>query len=362
MAPSLDLGGRLCAGVRAKASSLLDDDFFWRLLDLDSVGEIVYSLAESEPYGRYFEGLDLKALGRIDVEEIVYVVPFLEAERFFTHFRGVERRLVETFRDRWIMEYLKRLLRRLRSSRADRDYFRRLARHFPRAPYPLVDLAEADTFHEVARLLAPTPLGPKAASLVAALDDPGTPLFPIEMALDRRLFSIILDLCRSLGGPAGKALLGLFGTEADLANLSWIRRGRRYYAMDGAELVGALMPGGKRIGPKDLNALVQAPSEEALWRLLRSSPYGELFEEGASEEELSMERAKQRRLRDEALRLYHRGVPGLQSVMALLFLRRFETFDVITLVEDVRYGFDRRQGALFLCRPLIPGGEIRWPS
>lgn len=362
MSFSLDLGGRLCAGGRAKASPLLDDDFFWRVLDLDSVQEIVHVLAESEPYGGFFEDLDLKNLGRADVEEIVYVIPFLEAERFFLHFRGPSLKLLQAFRDRWIMDFIKRLLRRMRSRHTDRAYLRRLARHFPRAPYPLADLAEAQSFAEVSRLLLSTPLGAKTASLVAQLEDPSMQLFPVEMALDRNLFSVILQICRALGGRMGRRLLDFFGTEADLANLSWIRRGRRYFAMDAAELTGMLLPGGRRISSRELSDLVQASSEEALWRLLQRSPYRALFGELEAQEELAMERGKQRWLREEALRLYHSGVPGLQSVIALLFLRRFETFDIITLVEDVRYGFDRRQGALFLCRPLIPGGEIRWPS
>lgn len=362
MALSSDLGGRLCAGGRARASTLLDDAFFWRLLDCDSVEEIAFALAGSEPYAPFFEGLEPKGLTRAQVEEVVSVVPFLEAERFFVHFRGPSLRLLQAFRDRWVMEFLKRLLRRLRAGHADRAYLKRLVDRFPRTPYPLTSLVEAKSFSEVARLLAATPLGPKAAGIVAQLDDVAAGLFPVEMSLDRRLFSLTLEACRALGGSVGRQLADLFGTEADLANLSWIRRGRRYYAMDGAELMGALMPGGRRIGRRELNALVQASSEEELWRKLQSGPYGDVFPGDEAREELSLERAKQRRLREEALRVYRRGLPGLQSVVALLFLRRFETFDLVTLVEDVRYGFDRRQGALFLCRPLIPGGEIRWPS
>lgn len=361
MSPSLDLGGRICAGSRARASSLLDDDFFWRLLDCDTVEEIALILAESEPYGPFFEGLDLKTLGRSRLEEIISVAPFLEAERFFIHFRGPGLRLLQAFRDRWVLEYLKRLLRRLRAGHTDRAYLRRLADRFPNTRYPLEALAEAKTFFEVAELLATTPLGPKAASVVAQLDDGEMGLFPVEMFLDRRLFSLTLEACRALGSQ-GRRLLELFGTEADLANLSWIRRGRLYYAMDGAELMGALLPGGRRIRPKELNALVRASSEKELWQLLQDGPYSDVFPEEEAREELALERAKQRRLREEALRLFRSGLPGLQNVLALLFLRRFEAFDLVTLVEDARYGFDRRQGALFLCRSLIPGGEIRWPS
>lgn len=47
-------------------------------------------------------------------------------------------------------------------------------------------------------------------------------------------------------------------------------------------------------------------------------------------------------------------------MVAYLMLLEFEVMDLVTIVEDVRYGYDRRMGALFLARPIIPEGVVSW--
>ena len=73
-----------------------------------------------------------------------------------------------------------------------------------------------------------------------------------------------------------------------------------------------------------------------------------------------MERDMRRTIRKTAMEIFRGGMPDLSTMMAVLTLLESEVRDLITLIEDVRYDYDRRHAALFLARPLIPGGEVRW--
>ena len=46
--------------------------------------------------------------------------------------------------------------------------------------------------------------------------------------------------------------------------------------------------------------------------------------------------------------------------MSYFVIKEFEIQDLIHIIEDVRYGYDRRHAAVYLIKPILMGGETEW--
>ena len=158
----------------------------------------------------------------------------------------------------------------------------------------------------------------------------------------------------------GRSVLRILGVQMDFQNLSWVYRSLRYYDLTPEERVARLLPCRYRLGSAALRRMARAEDLGTFWAALKASPYGPCFEDSPPTEEMAMERDMRRAIRKTAMEVFRQGMPDLSTMMAVLTLLESEVQDLITLIEDVRYDYDRRHAALFLARPLIPGGEVRW--
>jgi len=109
-----------------------------------------------------------------------------------------------------------------------------------------------------------------------------------------------------------------------------------------------------------INRFASCDDMEAFWSVLSTTNYLRAFGTEPPNDELALERDMKRFLRERALSTFRKGSPSFHTVIAYLMLLEFEVRDIITIIEDVRYDYNRRIAAAFLTRPLIPGGALSW--
>ena len=106
-----------------------------------------------------------------------------------------------------------------------------------------------------------------------------------------------------------------------------------------------------------LIAFAFAPDVPSMVKLLRESPYGEAFRTSGGNEapevgEMTLEHNLYRILWMKASAIFRTGSAGVHAVLAYLTLRELEVKDLFTIIEDVRYHYDRKKAREFLIHPV----------
>lgn len=357
------LGEQTAIGARTRVlfSRLLNDREYWELLHCDSVGEILKFLKETTGYADELADLPGET-HRSELETRLEGIPFLEARSFYLSVTGPRRAWLDAWLDLYEAETLKRILRKIFSGHGKAALIENRFLHVPGSRLPQKNLLAADSFDHMLDALKDTPWFRTLREPLDSARQKGGTLFPAEMAMDTRALTELIKASRALSHSGQNSLADLFGTVADLLNLSWTIRGIQYFQMGFEEMVNRLLPLRHRIAFDTLRRLGRCRNLEALWELLGETPYADIFGPHPIVDSMTLEKRIRRHLRKKALSVYRTGTPSFSTVGAYLFLHKQEIDDLKMIVEDVRYDYNRRDGALFLARPLLTGGETPWHS
>lgn len=386
----------LSAGERAAATAkarifrgrLLSPADYLRLLECDTVGDIALSLSRTPAYEAYFESVSRpERMHRGDLESLVSAVPMLE-ELPFCHYLGPERTaLLRAWGERFDVDVVKRVLRIITTGVGSREALRR---RIASVPITLADgekLLAAQSLRDVLEAIRGWPLEAVLAEPLKRIlaSNPGRvggdTLFRAKTAMDVFFLTRILSEGERLPGSEGRWVRKLFGTRADLINLYWIYRGRRFFAMSPEEALGMTLPVRYKLNFETLSAFAFAPDVPSMLKLMRASRYGEAFratgaarppgsapDEAVEASEMALEHNLYRILWRTATGIFASGTSGVHTALAYLTLRELEVKDLFTIIEDVRYHYDKKKAREFLIHPganaFTSGeeGSSSWPS
>ena len=158
----------------------------------------------------------------------------------------------------------------------------------------------------------------------------------------------------------------LVGTRVDLMNLYWIYRARRFFGMSPEESLTLIMKSRYRLNFELLTRAAFA-DPGAIAAALEETPYARVFDakepshkpapetadlkaaaRSATLYEVEVERNIYQFLFGVAERVFLSGFSGFQNVAAYLMLKELEVRDLVSVVEMVRYGFDKNRAGLLV--------------
>ena len=155
-----------------------------------------------------------------------------------------------------------------------------------------------------------------------------------EVLLRSTYFSHMLAVVRKqYGGQTQKTLLRLYGEQIDLLNLCNMLRLKTYFPDQ--PCLGVLFPFHYRLRPEFIRSLCQAPDVQAVFDLLRTSPYAGSFEDIQVTE---VEEYYRRALYTFCRRLLTGAQPSIYVAVAYLNLKEQELRALVTVIESVKYG------------------------
>ena len=362
MTAFFSLGERTAVGAKAHVlfSKLLKDDEMWALLQCDDVPEIFSHLARTEGYGEALATLVPQEVTRVQLEDRLKLIPPKRAASFLPYLTGARRRLLLAWMERNQAGALKTALRFVLTRHGDREAIRARIAALPNASLPFDLLLSSRDFQDFTDALRGTLYYRPLLEPLKRLASGEQNLFPAEAAIDREVLLRLLKAAEVLSAGEKRSVMRLLGVRFDLLNISWTYRSMRYYDLTPEERVARLLPYRYRLHADSLRRMARAVDPDEFWAILKTTAYGEAFGESPPSEEMVMDRDLRRTIRQTAYRVFRQGRPDLSTLFAYLTLLESEIRDLATLIEDVRYDYDRRHAALFLARPLIPGGEVRW--
>ena len=365
-------GGRIALSTKARVrrSELLSSKDFRALLEQPSVSAVAASL-DATPYGKALEGLSLNDVRRTELEFRLGTSVLREALAFRSYMGAGYRRLLDLWLQVYDIEFFKdHFRRRFGADPTAAQEEERMFGLFPDFRPTLLDrnaLLAAQTPGAMLASIRDERLRAALKETLPVKDDGAEVLgedacrvsFALGMTLDRYYLDSLYKAVLAVGGMEGRLLVRLVGVRLDLVNLYWIYRCRRFFGLSPEQALATVTRSRYR-ADFDLLSRV-AFSELSAWDgVLEGTPYAGLFrsdEADPSLREAEVELHLCRTLRRVAGEMFRSGAPGWHNVGAYLMLKGFEVRDLITVIEAVRYDYDRRRVGRLLILNGLNGGE-----
>ena len=363
---STSKGQATSIGVKSHVlfSKLLTSEEYWALLNLNSISEIADFLKQTEGYKEHLETLPPAKVHRVDLENAVRSSILAEATSFLYYLSGPRRQLFINWLGWYEAEHLKSIFRWIRTKRLDRDEMRKRLFIVPGSKLSYGLLLNSRDYNEVLEALKDTQYHKVLIEPVKRLINGDESLFSLELAIDNLVESSLYNDLKSLPKDEQKLLEPLFGTRIDLLNLYHFHRCVWYYHMTLEETLSRMLPVKYKVKTHHLRDMSKGTTwEERINRLEASFPvYAGIFRSALEQEdrELALEMSIKRYNYLKALAIFQKGPPAFHTAISYFVLKSHELDDVIRVIEDVRYDYDRRNAANYLIRPIITGGEPKW--
>jgi len=319
--------------IRALEGRFLSDEDYRALLEKESVLDIVRYLKRTD-YRHAFAGLDEGSLHRGNIEVLLkrYAVDKLVRLRYY--YQGRYGKFLNVLLLRFEVEDLKILFRAIDT---DRDYMD--------SPHSLVyigrygdldfqKLAASKNLRELAENMKGTPYYPYLAPLTQDGEQKGR--FVIGMALDLAYISIYKRCLELLTEKERRLVRKIQGMWADLQNLQWIYRGKKFYHLPPEILLNYSISFGGRLDDATIKDLCYSGDVSGMESRMRGSRYGFLFQHDRTTD-MFMERRIFRYLYYRLLEFKRKSSMDIAATIVFFDLLDFEIRDIITIVENIRY-------------------------
>jgi len=176
-----------------------------------------------------------------------------------------------------------------------------------------------------------------------------TGTFDMEEALDEYYFKTVLDSAKKyLTQEDYNITKNFFGTEADVQNIIWIYRYKKYYDFTEEEILGHILPNRRKLRREQIRAL-SAANVEDFRSVVSETRYRLLFAGDAAQWDSSASDY----LRNMFMSQMRHNRYSFAAIVAYLFLKEIDIQNIITIVEGVRYGMEPQQIEQY----LILGGQ-----
>lgn len=343
------------AKAHVRKGSLLDGARLRKLLESANVGDVARQLMETG-YAEYLRE-DIDTLHRDRLEFLLMASESNETESFFSCV-GLER---ARFLRIWLAEQdimlIKNKIWEIYSGRDYGGYFMKdIARDLDRFNFSLVDKHKLIAAQGLPEVLASIKNQKLATYIEEAVKRYGgmSKSVVVGAALDYFHIEGVFSAAKCFSGQERNGIMSIAGTLADILNITWIYRAKRYFAMSDEFIVAEILPARYRVQFETLKQLASLPPERMHERLA-GTRYADLLPKSAETNSLDaakIERNIRSLKRQNAVRVFQSGGVGLHLVLAYLVLKEIEIRDINVIIEVVRYDYDRKAAEGLLAYPL----------
>lgn len=340
----------------AKVGEMLSDQDFQNLLSLHSVPEIASYLQKTPAYQQVLQEVQPDEIHRRDLEILINQSTIYEllSLREFASFK--ERIVIDFFLTGFEIENLKLVTKHVvLSTQASLEEIEK--KLFDLSPWSKVDfraLLRSKSLDELTRGLEGTAFYDLFQAAKERFSE-SRAMDVIENALDYWYLAGLPRRVKNFPHRDREAVLRFFGVQADLLNVELIYRMRFVFGMLSEKVYGLTIPLYRYFNSQRLIKLVRSQSLEEFMNMLLVSPYRGVFHNWQESSEVLdeiFERSILSYLYRLARFLLRKHLSPLEVLIAFITLKNFETRDLITVIEDIRYALDVRLAERYFIRPL----------
>ena len=324
----------ITAKLKAMCASALTERDFINLTEKKTVSEICAYLKATDAYGDAFSSIDENDAHRGQMEYLMNEKLFHDFVKIYRFMDNQNTDLIRFFFIRREIEFLKREIHYIytKEERSGRwtdeefgNYFfisgDKIKRDVMRCAQSLEDCVDAcrGTIYE-------EPLK-RAVNFDADF-------FMLGMILDEYYYRSLWKAVNNLPKSEAEGFKKIIGSSADMLNIMWIYRGKKYFNFANEAIFAYLLPVRYRLSEAAVRALVNSVNEESFISEVQATPYAELLD--GLDNGLAIEENFIYMMGKIAKSVFRSA--SLSSIAAYAKLKEWEIWRITTVIEGVRYG------------------------
>lgn len=334
--------------IRALEGDFLKQEDYINLLQKKSVADIARYLKDNTSYGKLLGDIRIDRISRKDMEEILKRNMIKNMDRLMHYFRDDYRDFIRSFYIKYEIEDLKILARAIFNG-SELDVITERSLSFL-GKYSRVDPEKLFRSKTIEELIYSLEGSEFFEILKPLLDGKRGNLFRFEMALDMGYFSILESRRKNISKQDREVLKKWEGMVADLYNIQWIYRGKKFYRLSPEELLNYTMNFGDKLTFAERKAMCYAKNFDELYRMTMDSGYGFLFKKEEMSRDIYMERRINRFLYYRLKALVRKYPMSIIQTVGYVMSLEYGIRDIISIIESTRYDMPPEQARKFLVK------------
>lgn len=330
----------IAAKLRAMHAKFLTSEDYEQLLTKKSVNDICSYLKSTPGYSDVLSDVNERDIHRGAMEILIEQDIVNEYVSIYNFMDFASREVMKPWFMRREVEFLKREIRHIytHEQRGEDEITQGKFDAFFRTHTKI----DRETMHSAASLadcIKACENTPYAEPLRRA-EKLGADFFSLGMMLDYFFFQTMWrSVKRHLDKTQAELFKKLAGSQADMINLMWIYRGKKYFKFESEMIFTYILPIRYRLSEDIIKQLVRAESVERFIGMVNdATPYGELFEncmDGVFPEE-----NYNRIYRKLSGSIFVNHTESIVAIYAYLNLKEIEYNNITTIIEGIRYSLN----------------------
>jgi len=333
--------------IRAMEKEFLKREDYLNMLKMKSVADAARYLKENISYGKLLGEIHPDTVSRRDLEDILKRNMIKNMDKLIHYFRNDYKDLIRSLYIKYEIEDLKVLARSIFNGKEPETIEKPL---FFLGKYSRVSPEKLFKSRTIRDLIYSLEGSEFFEFLIPLLDGRSENLFRFEMALDMGYFNIIQSRRLKISGEDRKMLKKWEGMVADLYNIQWIYRGKKFYNLSPEELLNYTINFGDKLTFADRKGMCYTKNLEELYRMTINSVYGFLFKEEEVSTNIYMERRINRFMYYKLKALIRKFPMSIIQTIGYVWLLEFEIRDIISIIESIRYDLPPEEARKFLVK------------
>ncbi len=335
------------AKIRALEKDFLKREDYLNMIQKKSVVVIARYLKDNTSYGKLLREINIDNISRRDLEDILKNNMIKNMDKLIYYFRGDYKEFIRSLYIKYEIEDLKILSRsifngkELETIEKPLSFLGKYSRVSPKSLFKsrtirdLIYSLEGSEFFEF---------------LIPLVDGRRENLFRFEMTLDMGYFSIIQSRKLKISREDRKILKKWEGLLADLYNIQWVYRGKKFYSLSPEELLNYTINFGDKLTFRERKAMCYAKNLEELYKMIANTIYGFLFKKEEIYRDIYMERRINRFIYYKLKALDRQFSLSIIQTIDFVWSFEFEIRDIISILEAIRYDTPSEEARKFLVK------------
>ncbi|OFW53778.1 MAG: ATPase [Actinobacteria bacterium RBG_13_35_12] len=333
--------------IRVMEKEFLKREDYLNMLKKKSVADAARYLKENISYGKLLGEIHPDTVSRRDLEDILKRNMIKNMDKLIHYFRDDYKDLIRSLYIKYEVEDLKVLARSIFNGKEPETIEKPLSFL---GKYSRVDPKRLFKSRTIRELIYSLEGSEFFEFLIPLVDGRRENLFRFEMALDMGYFNIIQSRKLKISGEDREMLKKWEGMIADLYNIQWIYRGKKFYHLSPEELLNYTINFGDKLTFADRKDMCYTKNLEELYRMTINSVYGFLFKKEEISRDIYMERRINRFMHYKLRALTRRLPMSIIQTIGYVWLLEFEIRDIISIIESIRYDLPPEEARKFLVK------------
>lgn len=306
-------------------------------------------LKEETSYHEILSNYSIDEIHRGRLEIILKKEYMKNFDKLSHYFNGAYRELFNVFFVRFEIEDLKVILRGKYVGKDDETIKELMIARGRLSTINYDSIISAKNIEDVVQNLRGTVYYKHILPLVNSVYEDG--LFRIETALDFTYFSLFRKCLKKLNDEDREIIQRIIGTESDILNIQWVFRGKFYYNLSPEELLNYTIYDAYKLKREELKKMCYSHDQDEFYQIIQNLSYNKIFFEDKDLEYL-VEKNINSYLKNMFDNYKKEGKMNISCIVAYLELQLIEMRDIISIIENIRYGVMAEENSKYVTAEL----------